>query len=307
MELSQLEAFVTISQFQGFSRAASVLHLSQPAISRRISLLEQELGVTLFERVHGGVLLTKAGETFLPYAHRALAATHDGVEALQRLAQQEQGTIQLALVGTLASTDLTVRFLHFRQTYPQFRLILRTARSKDVSAMVQSGEVHLGLRYFADPNPDIVSQIVAQESLVVVCSPQHPFETQLPLEAHDLAGMPWVSFPTGVGDSGEPFTQVLERQLMLAGLATAELVAIDSLTAQKRLIEADFGFGLLPLSSIQEELQLGTLRILDIKALQASVPVMVIYRQNGYLSSAAQRLLQLFVEEKPSAFQALQT
>ncbi len=294
MELTQLEAFVTIAQFRGFSRAAAVLYLSQPAISRRIRLLEQELGVALFDRVHGGASLTEAGETFLPYAHRALAATHDGVEALQTLEKREHGTIKLALVGTLASTDLTARFLHFRQTYPQYRLIVRTARSKDVSAMVQSGEVHLGLRYFADPNPDIVSQVVVEESLVVVCSAQHAFETEWPTEAHDLAGIPWVSFPTGVGDSGEPFTQVLERQLMMAGLATAELISIDSLTAQKRLIESDFGFGLLPLSSIQEELHLGTLRILDIKALQASASVVVIYRQNGYLNPAAQSLLQLF-------------
>ncbi len=159
--------------------------------------------------------------------------------------------------------------------------------------MVQSGEVHLGLRYFADPNPDIVSQAVVSESLVVVCSAQHDFDTSQPTDAYDLAGMPWVSFPKGVGDSGEPFTDVLEQQLMRAGLARAELVAIDSLTAQKRLIEADFGFGLLPLSSIQEELHLGTLRLLDIETLQTSVPVMVIYREHGYLSNAVENLLQV--------------
>lgn len=294
IELTQLEAFVTIAQFQGFSRAAAVLHLSQPAISRRMSLLEQELGVPLFDRVHAGAVLTEAGKTFLPYAHRALAATQDGVEALRELAQQEQGTIKLALVGTLASTDLTIRFRQFRQTYPQYRLILRTALSKAVSAMVQSGEVNLGLRYFSDPAPDIVSQVVEEESLVVVCSAQHRFETECPTQARDLVGLPWVGFPTGGGNSGESLSQLLEQQLMRAGLVTAELIAIDSLTAQKRLIEADFGFGLLPLSSIQEELHLGTLRILDIKSLQSTVPVVVIYRKDGYLSQATQSFLSLF-------------
>jgi DNA-binding transcriptional LysR family regulator len=71
-------------------------------------------------------VLTEAGETFLPYAHRALAATHNGVAALQALEEQEQGTITLALVGTLASTDLTVRFQQFRQAHPHYRLILST-------------------------------------------------------------------------------------------------------------------------------------------------------------------------------------
>jgi DNA-binding transcriptional LysR family regulator len=88
MEMSQIEAFVTIAQVQGFSRAATLLHLSQPAISRRIHLLERELGIALFERVHEGALLTEAGQTFLPYAHRILAAAGDGLEAVQALQQR---------------------------------------------------------------------------------------------------------------------------------------------------------------------------------------------------------------------------
>ena len=295
MEMNQIEAFVTIAQVQGFSRAATLLHLSQPAISRRISLLEHELRAILFERVHGGALLTEAGHTFLPFARQVLAAARDGIEAVQTLEQQEQGTIKLALVGTLASTNLTKRLLQFRKAYPQVRLILRTARSNEVSAMVQSGEVHLGLRYFADPHPEIVSQLVEEESLAVVCSAQHSFTEGLPSKPHELVGISWVSFPTGEGSSGEPFAQVLEQQLMVSGLTDVEIITIDSLTAQKRLIEADFGFGLLPVSSIQEELQLGTLSILDISALQATVPVMVLHRKQGYLSRATRSLLDELV------------
>ena len=295
MEMNQIEAFVTIAQVEGFSRAATILHLSQPAISRRISLLERELGVTLFERVHGGALLTEAGRTFLPFARQVLAATRDGLEAIQLLEQQEQGTVKLALVGTLASTNLTTRLLEFRKTYPQVRLILRTARSKEVSALVQSGEVHLGLRYFADPHPGIVSQLVEEEAVVVACSPQHEFTDGPPSQSHELAGLAWVGFPTGESSSSEPFALVLQQQLIISGLTDAEIITIDSLTAQKRLIEADFGIGLLPISSIQEELQLGTLSILDILALKTTVPVMVLYRKQGYLSKATRSLLDELV------------
>lgn len=294
MELNQIEAFVTIAQVQGFSRAATLLHLSQPAISRRINLLERELGVTLFERVHEGALLTEAGETFLSYARRILAAVNDGLEAVQALDQREQGTIKLALVGTLANTELTSQLLEFRKAYPQVYLMLRTARSKEVSAMVQSGEVHLGLRYFAEPHPEIASQLVGEEALVAVCSAHHIFTKGAPPDLRSLAGVPWVSFPTGEGSSGEPFAQLLEQQLAAAGLSEAEIIAIDSLTAQKRLIEADFGFGLLPLSSIQEELNLGTLQILDLPVFQAKAPVMILYRRQGYLSKAARSLLDTF-------------
>lgn len=289
MEMIEVEAFVTIAQAGSFTRAAAELRLSQPAVSRRIELLERELGTPLFERVHGGTRLTGAGEAFLPYARQVLAAVHDGVAAVRELDTGETGTIALALVGTLASTSLTGLLRAFRETHPAVRLVLRTARSDEVSMLVQQGQVALGLRYFPDPSPAVVSVHVEDEQLVVVCAGHSRLAGVS--EPAALAGVPWVSFPASPGSSGEPFTRVLERQLLRAGLDDAELVAIDSLTAQKRLIEAGFGLGLLPASSVTEELRLGALRLLPIPALATSVPVYAIHRQAGYLGPAARRLL----------------
>src|SRR5690242_6413424 len=148
MELSELEAFVTIHRAGGFTRAAERLHLSQPAVSRRIELLERELGAPLFERLPGGIRLTEAGSALLPYAQQVLAAIADGKAAVHALEEEEQGTITLALVGTLASTQLTTHLQAFHEAYPHVRLLLRTARSDEVSTMVQQGDAHLGLRYF---------------------------------------------------------------------------------------------------------------------------------------------------------------
>jgi DNA-binding transcriptional LysR family regulator len=92
---------------------------------------------------------------------------------------------------------------------------------------------------------------------------------------------------------------MLERQLLRAGLEDAEIIPIDSLTAQKRLIEADFGLGLLPLSSVEEELRLGTLQVLAIDALATTVPVFAIQRRDGYLLPAARRLLAMLTELEP--------
>ena len=85
MELSEIEAFVAISRAGGFTRAALLLHLSQPAISRRIELLERELGAPLFDRFPGGIRLTQAGESFLPYAQQVLSAMEDGKGAVHAL------------------------------------------------------------------------------------------------------------------------------------------------------------------------------------------------------------------------------
>ena len=296
MEIAEVEAFSTIAWVGTFTRAAAVLRLSQPAISRRIDLLERELGAPLFARTRGGVRLTAAGEAFLPHAWQVLAAARDGAAAVRSLETGERGAVTLALVGTLASTSLTARLRDFRDAYPGVRLALRTARSDEVSALVRQGEVALGLRYFPDPSPAVVSRAVEDEEMVVVCAGESRLADPAATEPGALVGAPWVGFPTDAGASGEPFTRVLERQLLRTGLDGAAIVAVDSLTAQKRLIEADFGLGLLPASSVEEELRLGTLRVLPIAALATTVPVVAIHRRAGYLDPAARRLLTVLTE-----------
>ena len=289
MELNQVEAFLAVAQMKSFTQATYVLHLSQPAVSRRISLLEQELDVTLFERVHEGVVLTEAGHTFLPHAQKMLACVQDGIEAIHDMQMKAQGTVKLAMIGTLASTNFTTRLQQFREQYPDVQLQLRTARSSEVSDFVRSGAVHLGLRYFEDPDSELVSQLVTEELLVVVGSSSHDWGEKLTVD--DLKDTSWVTFPIGQGSSGEPFARLQAKHLEQHGLDQTESIVVDSLTAQKRLIEADFGIGLLPYSSIQEELRLGTLQILSLEALQTGVPIMILYRKTGYLSKATRSLI----------------
>jgi DNA-binding transcriptional LysR family regulator len=293
MHLAEIEAFVAITRVGGFTRAALLLHLSQPAISRRIELLEHELGAPLFERLPTGIQLTQAGEAFLPYAQQVVAALEDGKAAVHTLEEDAQGTLTLALVGTLASTRLTAHLRAFHEAYPRVRLLLRTGRSAEVSAQVQQGEALLGLRYFADPSPTIRSQRVMDEPLLVVCAAQSRFVPERASEPAALQGVPWLSFPLKEGSSSE----ALEQLLLQHDLQSADRIVIDSLTAQKRLIEADFGVGLLPASSIEEELRLGTVRVLPIPALQTVMPVMLIVRRQAYLSRAARLLVQSLVAQ----------
>ena len=173
VELDQIEALVAIVRGGGFTRAAAALHLSQPAVSRRLQLLERELGAPLFERLSNGVFLTEAGTAFLPHAEALLASMRDGIDAVRGSKDRDRGVITLALVGTLASTTLTESLRAFRERYPLVQLQLRTALSREVSTLVRRGDATLGLRYGADRDPDMVSAIVHDEPRVVVCSPRH--------------------------------------------------------------------------------------------------------------------------------------
>ena len=305
MDIKEIEAFVAIARQGGVTRAADHLHRSQPAISRRMRLLEDRLGAPLIERVRGRAMLTEAGEVFLPYAEAVMATIKDGADAVDALSDAAHGSVMVALVGTLASTSIIGQLSDFRRAYPGVRVELCTARSTEVSDLVRRGEATFGLRYYVDTAPDLISEEVAAEAMWVVCSPDHPRAGKALSDATALSDDRWVGFPgdggqsnKGQGSKGQgnkgPFDRqaALSRQLTAAGLGHAEIVVIDSLTAQKRLVEAGFGLALMPESAVQEELRLGTLAKIEVPDLRVSVPVAVVRRKGGYLGAASLALLE---------------
>jgi DNA-binding transcriptional LysR family regulator len=301
MNVNGLHTFVSIAQLGGVTRAAGQLHRSQPAITRRVKLLEDQLGVPLLQRGPGGTMLTEAGRTFLPYAEAVLAALKDGAQAVRALQGADHGVVSIAIVGTLAGTTIVEQLRLFSAKHRNARLELRTANSFEVSDMVRRGEVSLGLRYFGDPSPELVSQRISEEKIVVVCSAQHKWGGKRLRDPERLRTDQWFSLPlTRHRDS---FAHLVARQLASAQLDNVPVMPIDSLTAQKRLIEAGIGIALLPESIIQEELRLGTLRTIDIPHLQTTVPIHVVYRKNGYLTGASRTLLSLIsnVPIRPTA------
>ena len=293
MELDHVEAFVAIVRRGGFTRAAATLHLSQPAISRRVHLLEHELGAPLFERMRSGVVLTDAGRAFLPHAEALLASMRDAVDAVGALRGATRGVVTLAVVGTLASTGLTERLRRFREAHPAVDLRLRTALSSEVSELVRRGDATLGLRYGVDPHADLVSVKIHDEPMVPVCPPDHRLARRGRVEPHALAGEKWIGFPPRAGASREPYASAFQQTLAAAGLDPADIIPIDSLTAQKRMVEAGFGLALLPASSVDEELRAGTLRTLRVPALRVTVAVVLIHRRRAFQSGATRALMSL--------------
>src|SRR5215470_13888373 len=163
MDIESIRTLLSIAQLGGFTRAAGQLHRSQPAISRRIGLMEQELGAPLLERVRGGVGLTGAGRAFLPFAEAVLSAIEDGRQAVKATITEAGGAVSLALVGTLADSNIVEVLRQFAKRSAAVELGLRTATSQEVSDLVRRGEVTLGLRYHLDERGELVSRVVGVE------------------------------------------------------------------------------------------------------------------------------------------------
>ncbi|QYN39374.1 LysR family transcriptional regulator [Pseudonocardia sp. DSM 110487] len=286
MDIEALRTFIAIHRSGTVTGAAAAVFRSQPAVSRRLALLEKELDVPLFERVPGGVVLSEAGRALLPFAEAVLASVRDAEAAVRAVRSQDSGPVTVALVGTLASTNLTSVLRRFAQRYPAVELTLRTATSKEVSDLVRRADVTVGLRYSADPAPELECETLYSERLVIAAPPERAGTRIATLSA--LAGERWLAFPERPGDAS---SGSVRRVMDAAGVPESQILRIDSLTAQKRLVEAGFGIALVPDSSIQEELAAGSLVALEVGDLDVGLPVTLVTRRGGYLSAATRTLL----------------
>lgn len=288
MDSDALNTFLTVHRRGGISSAAKVLHRSQPAISRRIALLEQELGVPLFERIAGRTMLSDAGRVMVPYAERAVAAARDAENAVLALARP----VALAVVGTLAGGRLSDILKRFAAEHPGVELTLRTATSVEVSDLIRRGEATIGLRYDRDRSRDLDCELLFAERLQVVCAADHPRAGRRVAKLADLRGERWIAFPVLPGRREVTASHVFAL-FQTHGLGEVAWTPVDSLTAQKRLVEAGLGIALLSESNAAEELKHGSIATIRVGDLKASHDVVTVTRRGGFLSAASRRLLEI--------------
>ena len=296
LDVDALRTFIAVHQSRSFSAAARVLNCTQPAVSVRVRLLERQLGAPLFDRLPGGITLSAAGQTLLPYAERAIAALQDAEDAVRETLAGKRGRVSLAVVGTLAGSALTRALDRFASEYANVEVALRTARSVDVADLVRRGAATLGVRYHRDRLPGLDWTELGTERLFVVCGRAHPRAGRRVKSLGVLREERWIAFPEPTGQSEFGASHVVG--LFLAhGLGDVAWSPVDSLTAQKRLVEGGFGIALMPEPSVREELARGSIEVIHVDKLRTGISVFAVTRSGGFLSPAAQRLRELLAAE----------
>lgn len=303
MDSDALKTFLSIHRRGGISPAANSLARTQSAISRRLALLEEEIGMPLFERIGRGLVLSDAGAALLPYAERVVAALDDALAAVAATKSGGAGTARIVAVGTLAGANLSAALRRVKARFPGLDVRLETATSAEVSAKVRAGEATIGLRYFEDRSRDLDCKVVHEERLVVACSTEHPLAGRRVKSLTRLAGERWLSFPVQER-RGEAFAASVFAHFLARGVDQIDWTAIDSLTAQKRLVEGGFGFALLQASAIEEELAHGQMAVIRVGDLDARIPVAVLSRRGAYIGEGAAALLHEIHRLRPAGGRA---
>jgi DNA-binding transcriptional LysR family regulator len=291
MDSDALKTFLSVERHGSFSGAANELFRTQPAISSRIKLLEEELGVPLLLRTQPRVGLTEPGRILKGYAEKVAALLSDAESAVRDANSSISGELRICVVGTLADKKFAAALKRFARKFPDVKLGIQTARSAEIDGLVRSGAATIGIRYGRTLGNDLLYQNLGLDSWLVVCSRDHALAGRHFRSITALADQHWFGFPETYDKGGTVSSQIISwfNQLGLDGIRWSP---IDSLTAQKRLIEAGFGIALMTQHNAAEELSRGVFSTIDVDRMIAGQPIHLVSRRDNFVTAAVTELVE---------------
>jgi len=250
MNISDLQAFVAVAEHSSFSLAAETLFLTQPAVSKRVAALEQELDTKLFDRIGRTPYLTEAGRTLLEHAHRVLAELEDSRRAIANLETTIQGPLKLATSHHIGLHRLPKVLQAFIQQYPEVQLDLSFMDSEQGCRSVEQGELELALITLPPAGSTPLELIEAwTDRLVLTVSPTHPLAQEPVINAEVLA-----RYPAILPARGTYTRELIDQQLKLPVINTK--LETHYLETIKMMVEVGMGWSLWPESMLEESLKL---------------------------------------------------
>lgn len=254
MDLRQLVAAITVAEAGSVTKAAEILHVVQPAVTRQVRSLERDLGVALFDRTPHGMRPTEAGRVVIERGRRALAELDRARAEIAPVPGQVRG---IATVGLLSSvSDLLAERLVDRvaSDYPDVELRLLTAYSGHLRDWLDQGDADIALLYDIRSTPRILTRPLIREELWVVGPPAAGLRVDHPVPVESLAGEALI-LPT----AGHSLRVLIDEAAAIAGIQLTSQVATNTLSVQKRLVQAGHGKTILPAVAVATEVAGGSL------------------------------------------------
>ncbi|WP_243718642.1 LysR family transcriptional regulator [Actinomadura sp. KC06] len=254
LDVKQLKALVTVAEVGSVTRAAEVLHLVQPAVTRQIRALEQDLGVALFERTRQGMRPTDAGLILLERARRALNELERARAEIQPAPGAVTGIVTVGLLDS--SSDLLAEPLvsAIARDHPGIDLRVLTAYSGHLQQWLDDGDLDLSLLYDLDDTPSLNVKPLVREKLWAVAPPTAGLLAAVPVPFEEVAAHPLVMPAAGHG-----LRALIDAAAARAGTAMNVVVQTNSMHVQKQLVRAGHGWTVLPGVGIAEDVANGSL------------------------------------------------
>ncbi|HEX7380788.1 MAG TPA: LysR family transcriptional regulator [Nevskiaceae bacterium] len=251
MDFDQLRALATVAERRSFSRAADSLHLSQPAVSKRIAALEAELGVRLFDRVGRNVTLTDAGAALLPRARRMLDELEDSRRALSRLSDRVDGRLSLGMSHHVALHRLPDVLKDYAQRYPEVELELQFMDSEIACDAVLHGQLELAVVTLPGARaPTLATRVVWPDPLSIFVAREHPLAGRASVSVREL-----VDYPAVLPDTRTFTYRVIHDAFAGHGVEPQVRLSTHYLETLRMLVAVGLGWSALPATMADDRLR----------------------------------------------------
>lgn len=295
MDKANLESFVAICETGSFSRAALKLHLTQPAISKRLAGLEQQLDTQLIDRVGKKATPTHSGEVLLQHAKKLLLAMEECKVAIRNLETQVSGTLDLGISHHIGLHRLPLTLRTFARTYPHVRLNLSFVESQDAYAQVLSGELELAMATLTEDedkehNGKIQTETIWRDPLCFMVSGDHSLAR---LNNERLLTLDDLAPHTILLPKANNATHTLIRKC-LGSHKTAFSIEANSLESLRMMAGIGLGYAILPRTLLNS-----SLRGLSVDITAPERKLGILHHKSRTLSNAARAFLQILKNCNP--------
>ena len=289
MEIRQLRAFIAIAESGTFTAGAVRVHVTQAAISMQIRQLETEIGARVFVRAPRHVILTEAGEQLLNRARQILREHDAALEEIAELAGAERGRLRIGSASAMVLTDQLPRILkELRRQHPRAEISVTSGTSEALVDQIVAGELDIAFVSLPVDVRGVQTERLSEDQLVAIASPRHKFAKQKTISAYTLAGEKLI-----LGERGGNTRRLIDQFFAQAGVTLKVAMELSRQAAIRRMVEEDMGVGIVPVKSVQEEVEKGRLVRWWIEGAQINWELGLVQLTGGYESPIMQKFVAL--------------
>jgi DNA-binding transcriptional LysR family regulator len=289
--LRQLDTFLEVARQLSVSRAADLLHVTQPAVSMQVRQLEEIVGMPLYEQVGRKIRLTDAGLDFETYAIGAVAQLKQLEDAMAQRRGLKKGRVTLAMVST-AKYFVPMLLVKFRKRFPDIEISLQIHNRENIMQLLARNEIDLVIMGRSPDTLDCVATAFATNPLGVISSPEHPLSRRRGAPLSILDGEEFV-----VRESGSGTRQAMERLFTENNIHPRIVMEMPSNETIKQAVMAGMGLSFLSLRTIRHELASGHLVLLDVLGLPLVRHWHITHLAQKRLSPPAREFKSFLIEE----------
>ncbi|MEY8746598.1 selenium metabolism-associated LysR family transcriptional regulator [Bacillales bacterium AN1005] len=296
MNFHQLHIFYTVAEKGSFSAAAQALHMTQPAVTMQIQSLEDYFGTKLLHRSTKKIELSEAGMTLLPHAKRSVELVRHTDEAMSAFTQKLQGRLQLGASLTIGEYVLPRMLGPFARQYPDISIVMKVMNTSQIMDEILKHQLNFGLIEAPIHHPDMIVEPVMRDELKLIVPAGHALAQRGEVELEEV-----MSYPFVLREKGSGTRQVMEDQLQKRKIDPQDLnvvMELGSTGAVKSAVEAGVGITMLSPSSVQHEIALGLVHIVDIRGLEFKRQFYAIHLKSSLLPLSAVAFLNYLREQE---------